>query len=55
MFSQLDSSCNIRTEFRETAGKLAILTHTHTHTPAFWLMEDEHSAKDVCLFLPWVL
>lgn len=58
VFSQLDSSCNIRAEFRETAGKLAIrtiLTHTHTHTPAFWLMEHEHSAKDVCLFLPWVL
>lgn len=32
VFSQLDSSCNIRAEFRETAGKLAILTHTHTHT-----------------------
>lgn len=29
VFSQLGSSCNIRAEFRGTAGKLAIPTHTH--------------------------
>jgi len=29
VFSQLGSSCNIRDEFRETAGKLAISPHTH--------------------------
>lgn len=30
VFSQLGSSCNTRAEFRGTAGKLAIPTHTHT-------------------------